>query len=369
MGTVRELKRRDMRAPERVVVAMSGGVDSSMAAALLKEAGYEVIGVMMRLWVEEKGRANRCCTPEAVESARQMARLLGFPFRLLDYRERFKERVVDYFIKEYSRGRTPNPCLVCNRFIKFRALLRHAVEELGARYLATGHYARIRQVNGSYQLLKGVDPSKDQSYVLYMLGQWELAHLLFPIGDYTKEQVRAMARARGFPVANREESQELCFVADNDYRRFLHLYAPEAIRPGPILDRKGRILGEHKGLPFYTIGQREGLGIAYSEPLYVLEIDLARNALVVGTRKELGKRHLVASEVSFIAGHPPAGPLRVEAKIRYRAPQAPALLTPLGDDRVKVSFDEPQRDITPGQAVVFYQGEIVLGGGIIEAAF
>jgi tRNA-specific 2-thiouridylase len=270
---------------------MSGGVDSSTTAALLVEQGYEVIGVMMHLWAEEGqgGSTNRCCSIEAIEDARRVCYSLDIPFHLINYEQEFKNEVVDLFIAEYGLGRTPNPCLACNRRIKFDLLLRRVLA-MDAQYLATGHYARVRQANGRYQLLKGCDERKDQSYVLYMLGQRELQHLLLPLGDYTKQQVRAIARHRGLPVAEKAESQDLCFLSDNDYRRFLQAQAPEAIRPGPILDTAGRIIGQHKGLPFYTIGQREGLGIAAPEALYVMQIDVARNALVVGTKSELGQR-------------------------------------------------------------------------------
>jgi tRNA-specific 2-thiouridylase len=351
---------------KRVAVAMSGGVDSSTTAALLAEQGYDVIGVMMRLWAEEGegGATNRCCSPEAVEDARRVCNTLGIPFHVIDYEREFKREVVDLFIAEYARGRTPNPCLACNRHIKFDLLLRRALA-MDAQYLATGHYARVRQVNGRYKLLKGRDEEKDQSYVLYMLGQEELQHLLFPLGDYTKEQVRAMARQWGLPVADRAESQDLCFLLDNDYRRFLQVQAPEAIRPGPILDTAGLAIGQHKGLPFYTIGQREGLGIAAPEALYVMHIDVAGNALVVGTKAELGQRELVVAEVNYVSGQIPQGHLEITAKIRYKAIEAEAILTPLEDGRAQVIFVQPQRDITPGQGVVFYQGEAVIGGGII----
>jgi len=347
---------------------MSGGVDSSTAAALLVEQGYDVIGVMMRLWAEEGqgGSINRCCSIEAIEDARRVCYVLDIPFYLINYGREFKREVVDLFIAEYARGRTPNPCLTCNHRIKFDLLLRRALA-MDARYLATGHYARVRQVNGGYQLLKGCDEWKDQSYVLYMLGQRELQHLLLPLGDYTKQQVRAMARQRDLPVAEKAESQDLCFLADNDYRRFLQAHAPESIRPGPILDTAGRTIGQHKGLPFYTIGQREGLGIAAPEALYVMQIDMARNALVVGVKSELGQRELVATGVNYVSGQiPHDGPLEITAKIRYKAIEAKAALIPLEGGRARVTFARPQRDITPGQGVVFYQGEAVLGGGIIS---
>jgi len=343
---------------------MSGGVDSSMAAVLLHEQGHEVTGVMMRLWAEEGGPANRCCSPQAMEDARQVCRMLGVRFHVFDFEAEFKRHVVDYFIAEYGRGRTPNPCLACNRHIKFGLLLHKALAS-GANYLATGHYARVRRVNGQYRLLKGVDARKDQSYVLYMLGQDELAHLLLPVGGYNKEEVRAMARERGLPVAEREESQEICFTM-GDYRPFLHKQPSVVFEPGPIVDIEGKVIGQHKGLPAYTIGQREGLGIAAPHPLYVLEIDTDRNALLVGPRPYLAHQELTAREVNFVSGKPPLEPAEITAKIRYRAQEAKATLTYGGEDEVRVRFVEPQPAITPGQGVVFYQGEIVIGGGTIE---
>jgi tRNA-specific 2-thiouridylase len=353
----------------RVVVAMSGGVDSSVAAALLVEQGYEVSGVMMRLWAEGNGAemsANRCCTPAAVADAHAVTRMLGIPFHLLCYGEIFKARVVDYFVAGYARGLTPNPCLACNRHVRFGRLLAEA-QAMGADYLATGHYARVRRQGDSYQLLRGIDAAKDQSYVLYMLNQAQLSQVLFPLGDYTKEEVRAMARARGLPVADKAESQDLCFLADGDYKAFLKRVIPAAVRPGPILDRSGRVIGQHKGLPYYTIGQRQGLGIAAPRPLYVLEIDVEHNALKVGQEEELGRKELIAEEMSYVAGRPPAGAVAITAKIRYRAQETPATLIPLNGERAALSFASPQRDITPGQGVVLYQGDVVLGGGIISA--
>jgi tRNA-uridine 2-sulfurtransferase len=361
-----------------VVVAMSGGVDSSVAAALLVEAGYRVTGVMMRLWAEDTpstatpgpaGAENRCCTDEAVNEARRVASLLGIPFRLVDYEDAFKACVVDYFVAEYGRGRTPNPCLACNRHLRFGRLLAHA-RQMGADYLATGHYARVDRPDGSgdgrYRLRMGVDPNKDQSYVLYVLGQEALRHVLFPLGAYTKPQVRELARRHSLPVADREESMELCFVGDDDYRGFLRRHAPQVVEPGPILDSAGRVIGRHRGLPFYTVGQRRGLGIAAAEPLYVIRLDVERNALVVGPAGELGRRRLTASEVHYVAGQAPPGPVRVQAKIRYRATLAEATWTPLEGARAAVEFDRPLRDITPGQAVVAYEGDEVVGGGLIE---
>jgi len=354
-----------IEAPEdTVLVAMSGGVDSSVAAVLLHEGGYRVIGGMMSLWAEEGGPANRCCSPEAEEGARDTCQKIGAPFHVFDYESEFKRSVVDCFIAEYGRGRTPNPCLSCNRHLKFGLLLEKA-RELGAHYLATGHYARVRRVDSEYQLLRAVDEGKDQSYVLYMLGQEQLKRLLLPLGEYTKEQVRQLARDRGLPVADREESQEICF-AMGDYRQFLSAQEGVVFEFGPILDEEGRVLGQHKGLPAYTIGQREGLGISAPQPLYVLEIDTERNALLVGPRERLARYELRAGAVSFVSGKPPDGPMEVTAKIRYRAAASAATLTYLGQHEARVSFVEPQPAITPGQGVVFYSGEAVIGGGIIE---
>ena len=347
---------------------MSGGVDSSTAALLLAEQGCEVIGVMMRLWAEPAADGvsvhNRCCSPKAIEDARRVADQLDIPFYLVNYVRHFKEQIVDYFVGEYGRGRTPNPCLRCNRHIKFGRLLAQA-RALGADYLATGHYARIRRAEDHFQVLRGRDAQKDQSYALYMLGQRELAHILFPVGEYTKEQVRALAAERSLVVADRPESQDLCFLANGDYRRFLREHAPQLLCPGPIVDRRGRVLGKHQGLALYTIGQRRSIGISAPEPLYVLELDPGTGALVVGTANELGQRELVAEEVSYVTGEPPTEPLDVMAKIRYRAYEAPARWIPLGNKQARVVFDHPQRDITPGQGVVAYRGEVLIGGGII----
>jgi tRNA-specific 2-thiouridylase len=347
---------------ERVVVAMSGGVDSSVAAALLVEQGYEVIGVMMRLWAEDQ---NRCCTPQSVADAQQVAALLGIPFYLVNYEDEFRSRVVDYFIAEYSRGRTPNPCLACNRHIRFGRLLRHA-GALEAQLLATGHYARIERQRDGHRLLAGTDHQKDQSYVLYMLGQSELARVIFPLGNHTKPEVRQMAEDRGLPVAAKDDSMELCFVTGDDYRRFLREQSPDAIRPGPILNTSGHEIGRHRGLPFYTVGQRRGMGIAASQALYVIRMDVARNALIAGPASELGRKTLVARDVTYVEGEPPTAALRVRAKIRYKANMADGTWTPLEGARARVVFDHPLRDITPGQAVVAYRDDVVLGGGIIS---
>lgn len=352
-----------------VVVAMSGGVDSSLAAALLVEQGYRCIGVMMRLWSETRpgeGSTNKCCSLESVHDARGVADSLGIPFYLINVEEPFKTKVVDFFIAGYSAGQTPNPCLACNRHIRFDYLLNYA-RRLGADYLATGHYARLRRLpDGTTHLLKAVDESKDQSYVLSVMGQDELQDVLFPVGDYPKADVRKMAAQRGLPIASKHDSMDLCFIADDDHRRFLNDWAAEAMRPGPIVDRRGKVYGEHQGLPGYTIGQRKGLGLqGTGEPLYVLELDTAANALVVGPLAELGRTTLVAQDVNWTLGAPVAAGTPASGKIRYRAHAEACILTPLDDGRVEVQFAQPLRDITPGQGAVFYDGDLCLGGGII----
>jgi tRNA-specific 2-thiouridylase len=364
--TLNESELRPSGGRPRVVVAMSSGVDSSTSAALLVEQGYDVIGVMMRIWGEAtSGGVNRCCSPKAVGDARNVARHLGIPFYLLDFQAEFKKYVVDYFVAEYAAGRTPSPCIMCNRHIRFRFLLQQALA-LEANFLATGHYARVHQADdGRYQLLKGVDPQKDQSYFLYMLAQSQLQHVIFPVGGFTKTAVREMARERGLPVAEKAESQELCFLADGDYRRFIRDHAAEAVKPGPILDQAGNMLGQHAGLPMHTIGQRRGLGIAVGEPMYVLEMDRTRNAVVVGPDEALRRQELELHSMSYVAGEPPAGELPVAAKIRSMGVETPAVLVPLGDNTARLVFDTPVRAIAPGQGAVAYLGDVVVGGGII----
>jgi len=351
----------------RVVVAMSGGVDSSVAAALLKQQGYEVIGMMLRLWSEPgKENSNRCCTPDSMAQARRVAARLDIPFYVVDAKEVFRQTVVQYFLDGYSRGETPNPCLICNRQIRWTFLLEHALA-LGAEFMATGHYARRKEEDGRVKLLRAVDPTKDQSYVLHVLRQEQLRRALFPVGDYPKTEIRRMAAAWGLPTASRRDSQDLCFLAGEDYRNFLQRHAAETLRPGPIVRRDGRVIGQHQGLPNYTIGQRKGLGIASPLPLYVLGKNAAENMLIVGTADELGQEELMAREVNWLSGEAPEQPFRAEVKIRYTARPAWAEVTPLDNgSRVRVRFDAPLRDVTAGQAAVFYVGEEVIGGGMIE---
>ncbi|MDX1662408.1 MAG: tRNA 2-thiouridine(34) synthase MnmA [Candidatus Promineifilaceae bacterium] len=350
------------------MVAMSGGVDSSVAAALLLEQGYEVIGMMMRLWSEPgcgpEAPLNRCCTPEQMADARRVADQLGIPFYVVDVKDYFRRTIVQFFIDEHARARTPNPCIECNRQIRFGYLLDRA-RALGADYLATGHYARVRRGEDGYELLKGVDPAKDQSYVLHVLDQEALAQVLFPVGEYTKEEIRAIAARLDLPVASKKESMDLCFLGDGDYRRFLQEHAPTLSTPGPIITSDGETLGQHEGLPLYTIGQRKGLGISAGEPMYVLRKEVERNALVVGTREELGQTELVARDVNWVVPTTPPEGTRAEVKIRYKARPVRATLFPLPEGTVRVRFDDFVYGATAGQGVTFYEGDRCLGGGII----
>ncbi len=352
---------------QKVVVAMSGGVDSSVAAALLKEQGYDVTGMMMRLWSEPgKEESNRCCTPDAMAQARRVAGILDIPFYVVDAKDVFHETVVQYFLDGYARGETPNPCLICNRQIRWTFLLNHALA-LGAEYMATGHYVRRVAEDGEKpRLFRAVDHAKDQSYVLHVLGQDKLQYALFPVGDYPKPEIRAIAEKFGLPTASRKDSQDLCFLAGEDYRNFLQRNAAEMLKPGDIVMQDGRVVGQHNGLANYTIGQRKGLGASSPMPLYVMTKQAANNTLVVGTQEELGFTELTARDVNWISGSvPQEEPFRALVKIRYTAKEIEALVTPLPQNQIRVEFDAPARDVTAGQAAVIYRGEEMLGGGII----
>lgn len=353
--------------PENVVVAMSGGVDSSAAALLLHEAGYRVLGVTMKLYdlapdqlpVNYQG----CCTVDDVEDARRVCHRLGVPHHVFNLQREFKAYVTDYFVREYQSGRTPHPCIACNERIKFDFLYQRA-HLMGAEYVATGHYARIRKEGSSYQLLKGLDPFKDQSYVLYSMGQRELERTLMPVGGYSKDEIRGLASDAGLPNADKPDSQDICFIPGGNYREYMREHvAPQA---GDIVDENGQVLGEHDGIEHYTIGQRRGLGIAGRTPMYVIGIDAVAGQVVVGPEERLYSESLWASGVSYVSGSPPPAGEAVTAKIRYKSPECEAVLTASGAC-AEIRFREPQRAVTPGQAVALYQGEVVLGGGRIEA--
>jgi tRNA-specific 2-thiouridylase len=357
-----------MHVKARVGVAMSGGVDSSVAALLLKDQGFDVFGLMLRLW-SEPGRedSNRCCQPEAVGLARRAAGILDIPFHVIDAKTAFRNAVVQEFLDGYGRGETPNPCIECNRRIRWGYLFEHA-RAMGAEYMATGHYARVQvESSGQFQLLRGVDASKDQSYVLYTLDQAKLRHALFPVGEYTKRQIREIAEARGLPSAARPDSQDLCFLGGQDYRDFLWRHTPAIFAAGDIVNANGDLLGRHGGLANYTIGQRKGLGISSLEPLYVLRKDPSRNRLIVGPVNELGQRELHAARVHWSSGKPPAKAFPALIKTRYTAkPAMGEVVLDGAQDEVSACFDDPQRDITRGQAAVFYVEERLIGGGIIQ---
>jgi tRNA-uridine 2-sulfurtransferase len=353
----------------RVIVGMSGGVDSSVTAALLKRAGHDVIGVTLNVWPDlpnmpEMRREDACCALGAVEDARRVADALDIPYYVLNFKEVFEDRVIKDFVSTYASGRTPNPCIRCNQFIKFDALLVKA-RQLGAEYVATGHYARIEHGKPN-RLRKAVDPSKDQSYVLYVMSQERLGAAMMPLGGYTKTETRQIATDLGLSVASKPESQDICFVPFKRYTEFIERYAPEVLQPGPIVNREGQVLGEHKGLALHTIGQRRGLGFAAGQPLFVTALEPATNSVVVGNADELLQTSCALEEVNWIVGDPPDEPLPAMAKARYRAAEVGCTVRKEGHGRLRIEFDQPQRAITPGQALVLYDGEYVLGGGTIS---
>ncbi|MBI5664484.1 MAG: tRNA 2-thiouridine(34) synthase MnmA [Nitrospirae bacterium] len=365
----------------KVLVAMSGGVDSSVAAYLLKKKGHEVAGVSFELWDKRDLKAsNVCCSIETIELAKSVARNLGIEHYTVDVRDAFYRNVIEAFCESYIMGTTPNPCILCNKYIKFDFLLKKAAE-LGAEAVATGHYARIErqgsppnptlvtlgQEGGDRWLLKkGVDSKKDQSYFLYVMKQRELAMTLFPLGEMTKEQTRGIASDLGLVTAMRPESQEICFVGDDKYADFVKNFAPEALRPGPVTDMNGKVVGEHKGIMFYTIGQRRGLGISSLTPYYVADIDRDNNTIIVGSREDATRTSLSVRELNWVSVASPAASLRADVKIRSTMKAVPSTISPKGDDIVTVEFDEAQWAPAPGQSAVFYRDDTVIGGGIIE---
>lgn len=356
---------------KKVMLGMSGGVDSSVSAAVLMDQGYEVIGVTMQIWPDKPGDLKRaeggCCSLSAVDDARRVADLLGIRYYVINFKDVFKQKVIEYFTNEYLKGRTPNPCIACNRFVKFDAMLKKAVA-MGMDYIATGHYARIAKddASGRYLLKKSVTAAKDQTYALYSMTQYQLSRTLFPIGGFTKERVRSLAGEIGLSVASKPDSQEICFVQDNNYARYIGENTAEEIKPGYFIDRDNNILGMHKGIIHYTVGQRKGLGIAFGRPMFVVAIRPDDNTIVLGDESELLSSELTASDLNFISIPELKENRTVTVKIRYSAKETEAVISPLNGDRVCVRFLEPQRAVTPGQSVVFYEDEAVVGGGVID---
>lgn len=352
---------------KKALIAMSGGVDSSLAAKIIKDMGYDCIGCTMKLYTNEDigiSRGHTCCSLDDVEDARQVARTIGIPYYVFNFTDDFKDKVIKRFISSYEHGITPNPCIDCNRYMKFDKLYQRAVI-LDCDYIVTGHYARIVESDGEYLLKKAVDETKDQSYVLYSMTQQQLAHTLFPLGDMRKTDVRLLAEQNGFINANKPDSQDICFVPDGDYGAFLERTTGKAYREGNFVDTSGNIIGRHKGTVHYTVGQRKGLGIALGKPMYVKQIDTANNTVMLAEDEQLYEDTLTADDFNWISGRAPDSEFKCKAKIRYRHREQTATVYPLSDKTVGVVFDIPQRAITPGQAVVLYDGDVVLGGGRI----
>ncbi len=358
-----------MSRKKRVVVGMSGGVDSSVAAWLLREQGYEVIGVTMQIWQDEEEEAleenGGCCGLSAVEDARRTAQLLNIPHYVMNFKAEFKQSVMDYFVAEYLEGRTPNPCIACNRYVKWEALLKRSLE-IGADYIATGHYAQIlRLENGRYSLARSVTAAKDQTYALYNLTQEQLSHTLMPVGAYSKEEIRKMAEQAGLSVANKPDSQEICFVPDQDYAGFIERTTGKPSPEGNFVKADGTVLGRHKGIIHYTIGQRRGLGLPMGRRVVVTKIRPETNEVVIGEQEDVWTDQLLADRLNWMSVPGLAGEREAVAKIRYNHTGTPCTIWETAPDQVRVFFHEPVRAVTPGQAVVFYDGECVLGGGTI----
>ena len=354
----------------KAIIAMSGGVDSSVAACLMKQRGFDCIGVTMKLFANEDigiSREHSCCSLDDVEDARSVARMLGIPYYVFNFSDRFHEDVIARFISAYENGRTPNPCIDCNRYLKFDKLY-HRAKELDRDFVVTGHYARIEQdtETGRYLLKKAVDPAKDQSYVLYSLTQEQLAHTLFPLGSMTKPDVRKIAEEQGFINARKHDSQDICFVQNGSYADFIEEHTGRSYPAGNFVDRDGNILGRHRGIIRYTIGQRKGLGLALPEPMYVCAVNPSDNTVMLGKESELYTRELTAKDINLISLPYIEKPMRIKAKVRYRQPEMWAAVTQTDADTLRVEFDEPQRAVTAGQAVVLYDGDTVVGGGTIQ---
>lgn len=353
---------------KKVLVGMSGGVDSSVAAYLLKEQGYEVIGVTMQIWQDDEEfieKEGGCCSLSAVADARRVANKIGIPFYVMNFKDAFKRNVIDYFVDEYMEGRTPNPCIACNKFIKFSSFLDKAMA-MGIDYVATGHYAIIEKHNDRYIIKKSEDDKKDQTYALYNLTQFQLERTLMPCGQYKKSKIREIAKEIGLRVHNKKDSEEICFIPDNDHGRYIKNRFPNKVREGNFVDKQGNILGTHKGIVYYTIGQRKGLGIAFGKPMYVVDINPFRNEVVLGDLEDLLNTELIAKDTNYIPFDTLKEPMEVEVKIRYSQTPSKAIITPIEDGRVRVNFHEKQRAITKGQSVVFYKDDLLIGGGIIE---
>jgi len=348
---------------EKVLIAMSGGVDSSVAAWLLRERGYDLTGAMMKLYESEA--ESGCCSAADAQDAREVAGRVGIPFYVFNFIDDFAAQVIDRFVAAYQSGATPNPCIDCNRYLKFERFLRRA-DELGIDLIATGHYARIVRVGSRWALKKGLDPTKDQSYALYTMTQAQLARTLFPLGELSKAEARELASAQGLVTANKRDSQDICFAPGGDYAEFIEGYTGVPAVPGAFKDTKGNILGQHKGIVHYTVGQRKGLGISAERPLYVCRLCPQTNAVVLGGQEELYAKTLTARDINIIAAGRLDGPLRVRAKIRYNQTEQAATVWQLSDSTLRVEFDQTQRAITKGQAVVLYDGETIIGGGVID---